>query len=526
MIRSDGFRALLIATSALLTAAAPPEPPVVFFGDSITEAWAPRFAAQFPGKPYVGRGISGQTTPQMLARFEQDVVALQPSVVVILAGTNDIAGNAGPMTLEMTEDNLRAMTEMARRHGIRVVLSSVLPVFDYPWKPGLEPAPKIIALNAWIKRYAAEVGETYLDYHSAMVDSRGGLPQSLARDGVHPNEAGYRLMAPLAEAAIAQALSRSESPERTERTDPAETTRVLTLEPGVTVTLVAPARLDPSQPVDLILYALPNGNSTAQTMGRTLTEGLDWHFDIQHIAAQTRALRERGYEQAVVAYLEADGRSWPAWRAKHGHARANARIVEMVDEIRREIRREIRAGTGEPATLHVTLAGHSGGGSFAFGFIDGQDALPDWLVRIAFLDSNYSFEPRHGDALLRWLRADADHRLVVMAYDDREIMLDGKKVVSDSGGTWRATERMLRHLSASVTFTRDTLGEFARERSAQVEILRHPNPVNRILHTEMIGEMNGYMHALLSGRAGYTDANSVLKAERAYRRFVDPARPE
>lgn len=518
--------AAMTSLVALVTAAAPPAPTVVFFGDSITEAWAPLFASQFPGKPYIGRGISGQTTPQMLARFETDVVALKPSVVVILAGTNDIAGNTGPMTLEMTEDNLRAMTEMAQRHGIRVVLSSVLPVFDYPWKPGLEPAPKIIALNAWMERYATEVGETYLDYHSAMVDARGGLPPSLARDGVHPNEAGYRLMAPLAEAAIALASARAEKPENAERASPAETTRMLTLEPGVTVTLVAPARLDPNLPVDLILYALPNGNSTAQTMGRALAEGVDWHFDIQHIAAQTRALRERGYPQAVVAYVEAEGRSWPAWRAKLGYARANARIVEMVDGIRREI----RAALGAPATIEVTLTGHSGGGSFAFGFIDGQESLPDWIVRIAFLDSNYSFEPRHGDALLRWLRADARHRLVVMAYDDREIMLDGKRVVSDSGGTWRATERMLRHLSAADAaadaFTRDTLGAFVRDRSAQVEFLRHPNPLNRILHTEMIGEMNGYMHALLTGRAGYTDAASVLRAERAYLRFVDRPAPE
>jgi len=194
------------AENAALPPVRPGEDRVVFFGNSITEAWAPLFPAMFPGKPYIGRGISGQTTPQMLIRFHQDVVALQPKVVVILAGTNDIAGNTGPSTLEMIEDNLMAMTEIARAHGIRVVLSSVLPVYDYPWKPGLEPAPRIIALNAWMRRYAGEVGETYLDYHSTMADARGGLPTAIADDGVHPNEAGYRMMAPLAAAAIARAL--------------------------------------------------------------------------------------------------------------------------------------------------------------------------------------------------------------------------------------------------------------------------------------------------------------------------------
>ncbi|MDQ8155000.1 MAG: SGNH/GDSL hydrolase family protein [Gemmatimonadota bacterium] len=180
---------------------------VVFYGNSITDGWARHFPVMFPGKPYVGRGISGQTTPQMLVRFHQDVIALQPRVVVILAGTNDIAGNTGPSTLEMIEDNLSAMTELAKQHGIRVVLSSVLPVYDYPWKPGLEPAPKIIALNAWLKQYAESAGETYLDYHTAMADARGGLPSTLAADGVHPNEAGYRIMAALADAAIARALA-------------------------------------------------------------------------------------------------------------------------------------------------------------------------------------------------------------------------------------------------------------------------------------------------------------------------------
>jgi len=194
--------------NAALPAPAAGENRVVFYGNSITDAWAQHFPAMFPGKPYVGRGISGQTTPQMLVRFRQDVVALKPKVVVILAGTNDIAGNTGPSTLEMIEDNFMSMVQIAKANDIRVVLSSVLPAYDYPWKPGLEPAPKIIALNAWLKRYANESGATYLDYHTAMADSRGGLPTSLSGDGVHPNVAGYQMMAPLAEAAIAAAMKR------------------------------------------------------------------------------------------------------------------------------------------------------------------------------------------------------------------------------------------------------------------------------------------------------------------------------
>lgn len=185
---------------------APSNDRVVFMGNSITEGWAKLFATQFPGKPYIGRGISGQTTPQMLVRFRQDVIALKPKVVVILAGTNDIAGNTGPSTLEMIEDNLASMTEVAQANGIRVVLSSVLPVYDYPWKPGLEPAPKIMALNAWMKDYAARRGAVYLDYHSAMQDERHGMKAELGYDGVHPNEAGYRVMAPLTERAIQEAL--------------------------------------------------------------------------------------------------------------------------------------------------------------------------------------------------------------------------------------------------------------------------------------------------------------------------------
>jgi lysophospholipase L1-like esterase len=180
---------------------------VVFMGDSITEGWNISGEGNyFPGKPYINRGISGQTTPQMLGRFRQDVIKLQPKVVVILGGINDIAGNTGPMTLEQTEDNLASMAELAAANHIRVVLCSVLPAFDFPWHPGLVPAPKVLALNQWIKAYAAQHGHLYVDYHTAMKDSRDGLPATLSHDGVHPLPAGYAIMAPLVEVEIEKAL--------------------------------------------------------------------------------------------------------------------------------------------------------------------------------------------------------------------------------------------------------------------------------------------------------------------------------
>lgn len=180
---------------------------VVFMGNSITEGWINTCPEFFAGKPYVNRGISGQTTPQMLVRFRPDVINLKPKVVVILAGTNDIAGNTGPSTLEMIMDNLISMTELAKANNIKVVLSSVLPAFDYPWKPGLEPAGKIVKLNDMIKEYADKNKIVYLDYFSAMADERKGLSKENSGDGVHPNKAGYQIMEPLAEEAIKKALS-------------------------------------------------------------------------------------------------------------------------------------------------------------------------------------------------------------------------------------------------------------------------------------------------------------------------------
>lgn len=186
-------------------------------GDSITDSWDdPRYGGFFPGKPYVDRGISGQTTPQMLVRFRPDVIALQPKAVVILAGTNDIAGNTGPMTLEAIEDNLASMADLARAHHISVILASVLPVSDYGHnregqpinQTTRRPPEQIRALNEWMKRYANENGHIYLDYFTALVDDKGMLKSDLSEDGLHPNAKGYAVMTPLAEAAISKALKK------------------------------------------------------------------------------------------------------------------------------------------------------------------------------------------------------------------------------------------------------------------------------------------------------------------------------
>ena len=187
---------------------------VVFMGDSITDSWDdPKYGGFFPGKPYIDRGISGQTTPQMLIRFRAEVIALKPKVVVILAGTNDIAGNTGPMSLEAIEDNLISMAELARSNNIRVVLSSVLPISDYEIREGKpiiqsqrRPPERIKALNDWMRKYAADNHAIYLDYYSAMVDDKGFLKDELSNDGLHPNQKGYDVMAPLAQQAITSAL--------------------------------------------------------------------------------------------------------------------------------------------------------------------------------------------------------------------------------------------------------------------------------------------------------------------------------
>lgn len=182
---------------------------VVFLGDSITDGWGRNHGSFFPGKPYVNRGISGQTTPQMLLRFQQDVIALHPAAVVILAGINDIAGNTGPEQISVIEDNFRSMVALAKNAHVRIVLSSVLPASFFPWHNGVDPRAEVVELNRWLESYAAKEHAVFLNYYPALVNSEGGMRPELATDqAVHPNDAGYAIMEPLAETAIKKALAK------------------------------------------------------------------------------------------------------------------------------------------------------------------------------------------------------------------------------------------------------------------------------------------------------------------------------
>ena len=195
--------------NAQLAAPKSREQRVVFMGNSITEGWLKTRPEFFLGKSYINRGISGQTTSQMVLRFREDVIKLQPKVVVILAGINDIAENTGPIALNAVAGNIFSMAELAKENNIKVIMCTVLPASDFPWRPGLVPGPKVVALNAMLKKYANDHNLPFVDYYSPMVNSSLGLKSELGDDGVHPNNAGYTIMEPLVEAAIAKVLKQN-----------------------------------------------------------------------------------------------------------------------------------------------------------------------------------------------------------------------------------------------------------------------------------------------------------------------------
>ncbi len=291
-----------------------------------------------------------------------------------------------------------------------------------------------------------------------------------------------------------------------------EQVRVLGIEPGVTATIVAPPlrQFDAARPTLLVTYALPNGNTTAQTIGRAAA-GLDWHFDIQHIGADAPLAQAFADRNIVVAYLENSLHSWPAWRQRHPKESLLAILARVKETL--------------PGKLSLCLTGHSGGGSFVFGCLNEMDAIPREVERIAFLDSNYSFDDSHGTKLIAWLKGDPARRLEVIAYDDRNIRLNGKLVLSPTGGTYRATNRMVQSLGKGMAIQESQQGAFIRfagpqlERP-QVEMLVHRNPQNKILHTALIGEMNGYIHALTTGTA-WEHKLASLDGPRAYVAWIE-----
>lgn len=206
--------------NAALGAPARDESRIIFLGDSITEGWSQSRPEFFSGQSYVARGIAGQTTAQMLVRFRADVVALDPSAVVILAGTNDIAGAGGPATNAMIQDNLASMAEIAAENDIRVILASILPTDGYPWAPDVEPAFRIFAINRWLEDYAEQNDHIYVDYYAAMVNDQGGMQAAHTTDGVHVSQAGYAIMEGIFEVAVNEAPDRPRSQEGTLRFTP------------------------------------------------------------------------------------------------------------------------------------------------------------------------------------------------------------------------------------------------------------------------------------------------------------------
>jgi hypothetical protein len=284
---------------------------------------------------------------------------------------------------------------------------------------------------------------------------------------------------------------------------------------GVRVVVNVPPDFSTNKPTLLVLFATPNGNTIEQTLGCAKAEGVDWHFDIQHIAAQVRRLRETTTDRNIVlACLEAEGLSWPAWKRKQTNG--PSRVKEIVQQIK---------GWIPDGDVRLALAAHSGGGSFLFGFLDAAEAIPNDVERVVFLDANYSYSDadKHGDKLLVWLNGDQRRRLVVIAYDDREITLNGKRVVGPDGGTFRAADRMHQRFARDVAFQTSNAQDFVIRTAldGRLALLVHSNPQNRILHTVLVGEMNGLLR-------GLTDPDRPPEwvkfgDPRAYTRWVQPA---
>ena len=280
------------------------------------------------------------------------------------------------------------------------------------------------------------------------------------------------------------------------------------LDSGVTVTFDEPVKIYVKKPFKVIIYALPNGNTTAQTFGKNLSKDDDWHYDIQHIYAQTQFIRQTdSATNYIVAYLENNLKSWPAWRKKNSNN--SVQINEIVEKIRTKYKEQ------HPK---ITLSGHSGGGSFIFGYLNGNDKIPDYMERIGFLDATYGYETElHAKKISHWLK-NKKHHLEVIAYNDSVVVYNGKPLVSPTGGTWYRSKLMATDLEKVVSLNRNENTERIFWKGKNEEFILIKNPEAKIYHTKLV-DKNGFIHVIFSG-SRFEEKNYKFWSERAFQNFI------
>lgn len=382
--------------------------------------------------------------------------------------------------------------------------------------PRLTSAPGRVAIYGWHKPDRKAIQPLYLGHADSWVDYSHGI--RLVQSALSLDGTSNTVQAVLADALLARVLSDEGAIKAPRYPMPSRFVEDVTEFkpfPDVRVVINAPPAVafTPGKPVKLLLYALPNGSSIEQTAGRRLRPGDDWRFDIQHIAAQTRWLRAADTNHLwVIAYLEAAGRSWPAWRQQHTNS--SSLIHQLVGQLTARY-------SNHPARL--VLTGHSGGGSFTFGYLNSVEAIPDHIERIGFLDSNYAYDPAQGHAekLVQWLQSSPRHHLTVLAYDDANALLDGKPFVSATGGTWYRSHQMRTNLSAQLSFSTSSKSglEISTALDGRVQFLLKPNSERRIYHTVQV-EKNGFIHAMLTGTV-LEGAGYEYFGPRAYQHWLD-----
>jgi len=378
----------------------------------------------------------------------------------------------------------------------------------------LTESPGKVAIYGWHKTNNEPIQLLYLGHTDKWVDYSHGVRLVARIAKVDGQET--RLETILADPTLSTNLSNEGTLPLTRYTNLfRERISEFRIDPGVRVVINSPDSLQTNQPIRLILYALPNGNTIEQTLGHKMNPGDDWHFDIQHIGAQTRWLREQTSEiQIVVAYLECAEKAWPAWRRQNDPD--NTRIPAIVQNLRERF--------PPSRDLRLVLTGHSGGGSFTFGYINGLPEIPNDIERIAFLDSNYAYDSKlpHAAKLTRWLAASDRHFLCVLAYNDAIALLDGKSFVSESGGTWGRSHAMIDDLDPHLHFQRQTDPDWQRLRAldGRVQFILKENPARAILHTRQV-ELNGFLHSMVTGTPLENHAYTYF-APRAYEAFIAP----